>query len=125
MNNKSFRAAVKSLTTYTVIDDRLREHAKRLFEVEAYGFDDVTGSSVLLFAKKIGEDKYTCLSGRSVTPGYEELSHLWVSETRILGVLDQKVDVVAVPEVGCIELELQGGSHKDSDVLFSFYVRKV
>ncbi|KAF7555648.1 hypothetical protein G7Z17_g2012 [Cylindrodendrum hubeiense] len=111
-----------------IIDTRLYEGSKvkKLFEVEGYNFGEVTGITNLIFQKKRDgdKDKYSCIIGRDKTPGYDTVSELWVASSPIKGVFDQRVDVVPVFETGCIELELQEGAIA-SDVLFSFYVRKV
>ncbi|KAL7911688.1 hypothetical protein GGI35DRAFT_443376 [Trichoderma velutinum] len=106
------------------IDDHLHPKAIKLFNVEAYSFGDVIGITNVIFAKKPSEDTFICLIGRGIVPGYEKMSQLWVSETRIEGVFDQQVNVYTGDEAGYVELELQkAGAHSTSDLIFSFYVR--
>ncbi|KAM4066456.1 hypothetical protein HRG_000555 [Hirsutella rhossiliensis] len=109
-----------------IIDDHLHPQATKLFELEAYQYGDVIGTSNVLFGKKDddGIDKYICLMGRNVTPGYIEQSRFWVSEKAIEGVFEQKVSVVALPGLGCIQLELED-SGSQATKHFDFYVKKV
>ncbi|UKZ79911.1 hypothetical protein TrVFT333_007674 [Trichoderma virens FT-333] len=107
------------------IDDHLHPNAKKLFDVEAYSFGDVIGITNVIFAKKNSEDTFICLIGRGISPGYEEMSHLWVSENRVEGVFDQKINVYGADGAGYIELELEEAEGQNSsDLLFSFYARK-
>ncbi|KJZ77281.1 hypothetical protein HIM_03602 [Hirsutella minnesotensis 3608] len=87
-----------------IIDKTLRPGAAKLFEIRAYDKPGVPGTVNLMFVKKRGEDKFTCLMGRSVTPGYEMLSQLWVFDAPVHAVGNETVEVVTRPRMGSIEL---------------------
>ncbi|PHH80478.1 hypothetical protein CDD82_1708 [Ophiocordyceps australis] len=105
-----------------IIDSKLHPNAKKLFEIQGFGFEDVTRTAKVVFVKKRGEDRYACLIGQKTPSTYEELSRLWVFESRIGGIGDENINVYDYPDQGVIELELEGGM--GNDPLFNFYVRK-
>ncbi|KAL7932977.1 hypothetical protein V8C35DRAFT_328183 [Trichoderma chlorosporum] len=106
------------------IDGHLHPESKKLFEIEAYSFGDVTGITNVIFAKLASEETFICLIGSSLLPGYEEMSRLWVSENQVDGIFDQQINVYSGDGAGYVELELQeADTRKDSDPLFSFFGR--
>ncbi|PHH93103.1 hypothetical protein CDD83_955 [Cordyceps sp. RAO-2017] len=107
------------------LDKALHHNAKQHFVVEAFDFDDVAGTTSLLFGKKRGEDKYICLIGRDMTPGYEEISEMWVFEKPVHKVFEQGIKVFALAEMGVIELEPYGLNREITQELFSFYAKKM
>ncbi|KAM4066838.1 hypothetical protein HRG_000856 [Hirsutella rhossiliensis] len=86
------------------IDKKLHPGARKLFGVKAYDLDGVPGTTKLVFAKKWGEDKYICLAGRSAPPGYDVVSQLWVFKEPVRGVVNETIQVVAIPQLASIEL---------------------
>ncbi|PHH62168.1 hypothetical protein CDD81_7362 [Ophiocordyceps australis] len=105
-----------------IIDTKLHPNAKKLFEIRGFDFADVTRTAKVVFAKQRGENRYVCLIGQKTTPGYEELSHLWVFETQIRDISDENINVYDYPDQGVIELESEG--RMGNEPLFNFYVRK-
>ncbi|KAL7942623.1 hypothetical protein V8C42DRAFT_360043 [Trichoderma barbatum] len=108
------------------IDDHLHPDAIKIFDITAYTFGDVIGITNVIFAKSVSDNDFICLIGRGITPGYQQMSQLWVSENFIDGIFDQKINVYSADGAGYIELELQGpgSQNSDDDPLFSFYARK-
>lgn len=107
-----------------VIDDHKHNTAKELFSFEAYDFDQVMGTTKIIFGRMTNEDRYICLMGRnSITPGYKQISQLWAFEEKVNDVTDGKVDIYPILEMGVIELELENATPRYND--FSFYVKKI
>lgn len=102
-----------------VIYEKLQQHARELFGLRGFSFGDVLGTAKLSFGKKHGQDKYVCLIGREMTPGYDELSHLWVFEKPVKGASDLIVNVYDYPAQGVIELEEPNAN--SNDPLFTFH----
>ncbi|KAK7224824.1 hypothetical protein V2G26_012827 [Clonostachys chloroleuca] len=95
-----------------------------LFSFEAYDFDQVMATTKVIFGKSPNGNKYICLMGRkSITPGYEQVSQLWGFEENMKNIVDGKVIVDPIVEMGVIKLDLQDATPRHDDD-FSFYVKK-
>ncbi|CAH0044565.1 unnamed protein product [Clonostachys solani] len=106
------------------IDDYKHSTANELFSFEAYDFGQVMTTTKVIFGKSINEDRYICLMGRnSITPGYRQTSQLWGFEEKMKDIVDGKVAMYPIPEMGVIQLELQDATPRHDDD-FSFYVKK-
>ncbi|CAG9947927.1 unnamed protein product [Clonostachys rosea f. rosea IK726] len=106
------------------IDDYQHPGAKQLFSFEAYDFDQVMATTKVIFGKSSNGNRYICLMGRkSITPGYEQVSQLWGFEENMKNIVDGKVIVDLIAEMGVIKLDLQDATPRRDDD-FSFYVKK-
>jgi hypothetical protein len=116
---------VNTKLTKAVIDDYQHPGAKQLFSFEAYDFDQVMATTKVIFGKSSNGNRYICLMGRkSITPGYEQVSQLWGFEENMKDIVDGKVIVDPIAEMGVIKLDLQDATPRHDDD-FSFYVKKV
>lgn len=108
-----------------VIDDHKHDTAKELFSFEAYDFDQVMGTTKIIFGRMTNEDRYICLMGRnSITPGYKQTSQLWGFEEKAKDIVDGKVDIYPILEMGIMTLDLEDATPRRDDD-FSFYVKKI
>ncbi|CAG9986808.1 unnamed protein product [Clonostachys byssicola] len=106
------------------IDDYQHPRAKQLFSFEAYDFDQVMATTKVIFGRSFSGDRYICLMGRKyITPGYEQVSQLWGFEENMKDIVDGKVIVDPIVEMGVIKLGLQDATPRHDDD-FSFYVKK-
>lgn len=108
-----------------VIDDYKHDTAKELFRFEAYDFDQLMGTTKIIFGKMNNEDRYICLVGRnSITPGYKQMSQLWGFEEKVKDIVDARVDIHPILEMGVVTLHLEDATPTRDDDL-SFYVKKI
>lgn len=115
---------MNTIFTKAVIDDYKHSTSNELFSFEAYDFGQVMTTTKVIFGKSINEDRYICLMGRnSITPGYRQTSQLWGFEEKMKDIVDGKVAMYPIPEMGVIQLELQDATPRHDDD-FSFYVKK-
>lgn len=115
-----------TILTNAVIDDHKHSTATELFSFEAYDFDQVMSTTKVIFGKRFNDDRYICLMGRNtITAGYQKTSQLWGFEEEMTDMVDRKVVIHPIPEMGIVELELielkDATPRRDSD--FSFYVK--
>ncbi|KAK8918035.1 hypothetical protein VCV18_009365 [Metarhizium anisopliae] len=107
------------------IDDYKHDTAKELFRFEAYDFDQLMGTTKIIFGKMNNENRYICLVGRnSITPGYKQMSQLWGFEEKVKDIVDARVDIHPILEMGVVTLHLEDATPTRDDDL-SFYVKKI
>lgn len=110
-----------TILTNAVIDDHTHPTATELFSFEAYDFDQVMLTTKVIFGKSSNADRYICLMGRNtITPGYKQTSQLWGFEEKMTDMVDGKVVINPIPEMGIVELELKDATPRRDDE-FSFY----
>ncbi|KAF5122033.1 hypothetical protein E5D57_012506 [Metarhizium anisopliae] len=108
-----------------VIDDYKHDTAKELFSFEAYDFDQRMGTTKIIFGKMNNEDRYIYLVGRnSIATGYKQTSQLWGFEERAEDIVDGKVDIHPILEMGVVTLHLEDAT-PPRDNNFSFYVKRI
>lgn len=116
---------MNTILTNAVIDDHKHPTATELFSFEAYAFDQVMSTTKVIFGKSLTDDRYICLMGRNtITSGYKQTSQLWGFEEKMADMVDGKVVIDPIPEMGIVGLELKDATpRRDGD--FSFYVKSL
>jgi hypothetical protein len=112
-----------TVLTNVVIDDHKHPTATELFSFEAYDFDQVMSTTKVIFGKSSNDDRYICLMGRNtITSGYKQTSQLWGSEEKMADMVDGKVVIDPILEMGIVKLELTDATPRRDDE-FSFYIK--
>ncbi|KAF4968280.1 hypothetical protein FZEAL_10411 [Fusarium zealandicum] len=107
------------------IDDHTHPTATELFSFEAYDFNQVMFTTKVIFGKSSNDDRYICLMGRNtITPGYKQTSQLWGLEERMTDMVDGKLVIDPIPEMGIVKLELKDAKPRRDDE-FSFYIKSL
>ncbi|KAK4629664.1 uncharacterized protein CLAFUR5_08789 [Fulvia fulva] len=104
------------------IDDHRHSKATELFSFEAYDFDQVMFTTKIIFGRALNDERYIALIGRkTVTPGYEQTSQLWGFDKKMNDMVNGKVVIEPISEMGIVRLELKDATPCREDE-FSFYI---
>lgn len=76
----------------------------------------------IIFGRALNDERYIALIGRkTVTPGYEQTSQLWGFDKKMNDMVNGKVVIEPISEMGIVRLELKDATPCREDE-FSFYI---